>query len=709
MAQVLDLVGDTLIEVLDCGGEFVGIGNVSVDGVALRNGARPLAIRLDTPTGVLYTRLLIQQIVRCDEGWDIELKAVGLPWGRGEYLDDYGQPIQWLSEDLEPVSDTLTLLIRPAALELGCRTWRGFSYAFRFDSDSRQIHRLQTHATWEIGGRITDNTVLSQGQCNKPVYHGSQESLFTTACLRTLDAYGSPQANSFQLASRCGLVQGFDFQHSPQGALLQYWPQFANISSLVESPPGSDVLHMIDEYRFDLSGQVQTLAKHVLFTPGELQEHEARDLWYASIEHIYGGIREQYHVARTLVKPMVMMSYDAVLKDSPAEESPDAKSRLNIRLADVEVDHAKMLYAVADSLLPRMVEQGIRRFFPDVISESDVTELGLKRKLDDGMHGDLHCASICATHRFFPAEYWGGIKAWRYLYERAQSLGIELGHWFAPHFSPRSPQYAEHPEYRMIDAMGMPAGGGYGFQTLVVADWNTGIYQRTFDDMKQWHEEGGLDFLFIDSYSNMGMLQLNYSEKMRSNFAAFSRLLSDLQGIGIRSLTFESISPFGINSFGVADLRGDQLEQNRAVAGQNDFGWWVGEEDMAIDCSLFVSPRDRTPEELSEFQFRAMANRGYLAFHDLYDVRHILPEWWSRANRVYNLVSPHMKQRNLLPDRGGVRWTDGDTEVLWLYKDMTLATRTVRQIERVNENGFELLDPETTHLAAWQVYRIRPY
>ncbi|NQU40895.1 MAG: hypothetical protein HQ523_13165 [Lentisphaerae bacterium] len=56
--------------------------------------------------------------------------------------------------------------VADVVLALGDRQWTGFSYTFQFESSQRQIHRLLTHATWEIGGSIAGNTVLSQGQCN---------------------------------------------------------------------------------------------------------------------------------------------------------------------------------------------------------------------------------------------------------------------------------------------------------------------------------------------------------------------------------------------------------------------------------------------------------------------------------------------------------------------------------------------------------------
>ena len=113
------------------------------------------------------------------------------------------------------------------------------------------------------------------------------------------------------------------------------------------------------------------------------------------------------------------------------------------------------------------------------------------------------------------------------MYEKAHKLGMEVGHWFSLHFSPRSPIFESHPEYRMIDLRGDAAAGGLGSGNVIVGDWNTGLRDWVFQGMKRWQDEGGLDYVWVDSFSNMGMLQMNYSAGMRTNYAAFARFLSD--------------------------------------------------------------------------------------------------------------------------------------------------------------------------------------
>lgn len=696
-------VGDAEIELLESKShEFIGLGRVKIGGVPVRSDARPITVKLETPDGVVYGRLIVEKIKRAANRIEIVMQAVGVPDDRQEYCDDYGQSTLALRGDIEPVADRLTLILCPATLAMGGRQWSGFSYSFAFTSHTRQIHRLLTHATWEIGGRITGNTVLSQGQCNMPVYRGAKNKLFTTTCLRTLDQYGQPQGNSFQLGPRAGLIQGFDFQFAKAGALLQWWPEFDSISSLIESPPGSDLLHVVDEYRFELTRQVTTTPKWVLFTPGPFAEHAARDLWWDALEHVYGSVRKQFRVAPTVVLPEMEHAFESVLKNRTGRRAGNGKAGLYLRFAGQEVHHTEMLYAMADHLLPRLAKQGIRRWWGQVISESDVTAFGMSRKLDEGIHGGLFCSSVCSTHRFYPAEFWGGMKAWKYYYAKGRALGIEIGHWFAPHFSPRGALFQKHPEYLMLDRMGLLYGGGYG-QAIIAADWNTGVYDATLDDLKRWHDEGGLDYLWVDSFSNMGLLQMNYAARMRTNYAAFARFLSDVQRAGIKTLTFESVSALGCARFGLADLRGDLLEQNRAVAGQNDFGWWVGEEDMLFNCCLGVGPRKRTTADLERIFFRTLANRGYLMWCGFSGIEHLLPEWCTRLNHVYNQALPHMQgRRRLLPDDAGVRWENKTGDLIWTFKDWRLTGN--QPIQRLDGKTERVWTQPV--LPAWNIFRI---
>jgi hypothetical protein len=708
----LSLPGNINIELLLApDGFFKGLGSITANGIPLRNGAVPFRFQMDTHDGILYTQLRLREVVPLsDGGHELRLEALGLPWGRSEILDDYAQTVIYPAISDRPVLDDLRIELRPVRHTLGGHEWSGFCYRLHFRSDTRQVHRALVHATWELGGAITGNTLLCPGQCNQPVWRGTKNALFTSACLRALHLHGQLHGNSFQLGPRAAMCQAFDFQHGPNGVLLGFWPEFDGLSSLLESRSGEDVLHVLDEYRLPLAKELVTPAKWILFRPGNLPEHEARDLWWDTVQAVHGGIRERFGVSASHMLP------EGPFHQGFGYETRMQNGRLQMALrAGHWVDHPEVLDAYAEQVLPRLAELGFKRFKPEAVTESDVTVLGMKRKLEAGIHGDLHCGSVCATQRHIPSEFWGGLPAWRRMYERGRSLGMQVGHWIAQHMSPRAPIFDEHPSYRVTDAHGFPAAGGYGFNTLIVANWNSGFADWAFDNLRRWKEEAGLDFLWVDSYSNLGTLQINYADQMRPQYAAYARFLARLQQIGIRDLTFESVTALGCPSFGMADLQGARQAQRHDVAGQNDFGWWADEPDMICDMHINLSDIPRSAAESERLQFQAMASRGMIFYGRATDgggfvSRNLdIPDWWQRNLSIFNRAEPLMHGvRRLLPDRAGVVWHSDAGRCIWTFTEYRLEAPEDVVVEAIDGRQLHKL-PGTgaMTLPAWGVYRVQ--
>ena len=679
--------------------EWVGLGGIRVGAVSLRDGSRPAVLRIDTPDGILYTRYELKSITGKPRRTTVVLRAFGLPWGRQEYQDEYSQQLVSVNDSLEPVEDEVILTFKPCTLKLGGRSWSGLTYAFGYRSAKRSIHRVLFDATWELGGSIVGKTVLNQSQCSMPVYRGQRGTSFLTSCLKRLELADSPQGLSYQLAPRGGMIQSFDFQQGPAGALLQYWPGFPAICSDVRKPLGSRHLHVLDEYRFPLAKRVTTVGQRVLFTPGPLEEHEVRDLWWEAYELVAGQTCRAFNIGRTEVRP----EFD------PPRSGRLQEGRLQIRVADEWVDACEAPYAVADRLLPRAAAAGVGRLMNSFVTENDASVLGFKRKLDSGLDGDLFCGSVCGTHRFFPSEFWGGMKAWRYLYEAGHKLGLEMGHWFAPHMSPRAAIFQEHPEWLSTSVHSLTTGGGY-WNILAVLDWNTPVYDWILGDLRRWREEGGLDYLFVDSWPNLGLLSSNYSRSMQTNGERLARFFAEIQAFGIKALSFEGISPLGISRISMSDLRRDRADLLSGVVGQNDFGWWRDEMDMAYNLNIHLRPRQRQESDVQQMLFMAMANRGGLILPGLHGAGYMPPGWVSRLNQIYNSVLPDMRMRRLLPAGAGVRWEAGKRQVLWLYRDTSWTVPAGMWLERAEPGSWLPLDPADgrADLLAWQVYRIRP-
>jgi hypothetical protein len=123
------------------------------------------------------------------------------------------------------------------------------------------------------------------------------------------------------------------------------------------------------------------------------------------------------------------------------------------------------------------------------------------------------------------------------------------------------------------------------------------------------------------------------------------------------------------------------------VVGQNDLGWWLGEEDMACGIAVLVVGQKRSDESAARIQFRLMANGGHGIFENHYGADYHIPDWWVRLNQVYLQALPHMKTRRLLPDGAGVCWDDGDVQVLWAYREAELAREGAASVMELTASG----------------------
>jgi hypothetical protein len=218
-----------------------------------------------------------------DGGIAVHTKALGQPRLEMLYGDEYKDALMRLTQYDAVREDKFTWYLRPASLVLEGVAYEGLSYSWRFESATEKTHRLVSIGTWEIGGSIVGNTVLSQGQVTPAIYEATRDTSFSSACLKELRLFGQPQGMSFQWNHRWSPHQCFDFIASPAGSLLGYWPDKADVRSFTQKNPGEEVYFVADAMHAQrASSIIETPAKHVLFAPagtGELPEHEVRNRW----------------------------------------------------------------------------------------------------------------------------------------------------------------------------------------------------------------------------------------------------------------------------------------------------------------------------------------------------------------------------------------------------------------------------------------------
>jgi hypothetical protein len=323
------------------------------------------------------------------------------------------------------------------------------------------------------------------------------------------------------------------------------------------------------------------------------------------------------------------------------------------------------------------------------------------------LHGDLNVGSCCCTHRYRPAAFFGGMKAWRYFYDRAHQLGLEVGHWIAGHMSYHAPILREHPEWALKGFTSLTFAGGYPNFELASLNMNTGVRQWILDDLRRWKEEGGLDYVWFDSVGNLDLLPVDYAREMESNAFGVGRFIAGLQKLGLANVAVEGVSPLGMSGASIMDIHPDKDGGVQWIAGQNCWDWYEGNEDMLVGQQPRCGVRpDRTEESVRTRFFRAMANRCVLGLSAYLGPFRPERKWHNRYLDSYFAVEADLVKRRILPDKRGVLWMNGRTRVLFAFKDFELNLGSGVSVEAVQDGvGVPRAVSGRLSAEAWGVYR----
>jgi hypothetical protein len=685
----LNLSPEVEITLVEKGGFLLGIGTVCISGVQVRSGEVPIRPDFSTPDAIHYQDFRLVGVEQSASGIVLHTEAVGRPEIYGEMMDEYSYNLAF--PRLRKIqNDRLDWLLAPAKLSLDGQDYVGLSIGFHFTGSS-EIHKLSLVSTWEIGGVAAGNTIYHQSYTCPPVYEATHKNHFSTTCLKRLDLWNSWGGHSYQMLPRWGCIQPFDFQSSKEGVLLGYWPGEHSVKSLIQKNSGEDVIFVLDEYDFPLTMEADIPAKHILFSPGSRPKHEVIDMWTRACDYTAEIICGFFGIKPC--QPMTGGGPEYKGRNSVSREQladgpqPDwlwthENGKFYFRLEGEKIERRDFLYWLADNKIPELHARGLKRVWFEPVHESDFTEDAFAFHAQTGWHGDLTVCSICGSRRYVPAECYDGWRGWNYLASAARKYKMSLGHWVGLHLTPRAPILREHPEYILRHVNTLGHSGGYSHLSICSINWCSGAKQWFLDDMKRWHDEGGLEWLFFDSWPNLGCSPLNYGGRMEPMQWELGDVLAQLQKIGYNWFSFEGTSPFGVHQYGLWDpMQEYEKHTSGGVMGQNDFSWWIGHEYMGYNQTLgpgINQKRDRST--LPEISFRYAANRSLTLVQEDHNNRYPYVEG---LDRTCSSMRHLLVKRFLLPDDCGVRWESPEGQALFAFRAFDFKIPSGFQVSRV--------------------------
>ncbi|OPZ25111.1 MAG: hypothetical protein BWZ02_02599 [Lentisphaerae bacterium ADurb.BinA184] len=580
----------------------------------------------------------------------------------------------------------LALVFKPAAAEVGGRSFHGFTYWYEYDGEACPIHRLLDRATWEVGGNLDDISLVCRNWLTPPRMRIGRETTYSTV---GLDQWATLLPGN--MWARWSLLPGFDLQYGRSGILIGWFDRVSLIRTTIESNAGEEVIRFNDFHWFEQSATVATNPKTILHCPDVLDPTAALNLWTALQDRDRTLAREQFGI--------------------PEEEPP----RLTLSENVWQGFHFDRTY---EGVLETAAEFGLDQIFVDVCWEQGQA---LKETLNTLVPADRRKGSIlekynhrnmCCVLDFKVAEAHGGEAALKRLCDRAAGKGVKVVSWMAAHVHPHSvivdgPQCLQdgvegvptsdkfkHGKNGAIAAMesGRHPSTGY-VNSCWTLNLNSPVYAYLRDSLLGVCERTGLAGFLWDSYSNMGWWQVDYSDgSMRPQFDKMAGLYAEMTRRGLY-VQPEAIVAFSSHS--CCGLHGGNVYAGELLGYSYD-------TVISLDnteCEDAAILRGEAPVEML---FRCLAHRRVpcMSFH-----RVPRAEWNPAAAAamkeyfaMYRAARGGMRRRTVLPDDAGVLWEDAHgAKQLWAFRGQPAPAAAIDLLTG---------EPAVQSLRPWRVYRV---
>lgn len=412
----------------------------------------------------------------------------------------------------------LDIVFIPKTLEVDSSIYEGFGYHYNLRSRNTKIHMIADKATWELGGDITNNSVIRPTE-----YIGKlkEDEFFTNQWFDV-----ERQQDFEPHAARFGDLQCqlFDYQKNEDGVLITYYESPFYYDGGKRKPvlirthaykySKQDLYHSndctrfhIDDYiYFGLTNRITTPTKFVLFS-----RDKGSDAWAMLKDCLYNYYRAQYGLKEEIHLPTCCI---------PLVNNDGTYNTLE-KIADSD-------------LLEKIKEAGFKRIFiwaeiwMDVIQEKgpwfDISKLEIDPRI-------------------------GNDKDFKRLCDKAHELGLKLIVWVpVAHLSVESPLLENPGFHAAINPNGSPCQRGYS--DLVAMNLKDKKYMDYLKGRYHHFRKLGLDGLVLDSYSYLGYGVIDYSKTNPEWIPQTEELLSlqqELQELGYIQL-IEGLGPFGLHS-----------------------------------------------------------------------------------------------------------------------------------------------------------------
>ena len=626
-------------------------------------GSRPYCI---TPDGVAYTRFRILDSRAEGEAVILECEAIGYAAPLQQRLDLFSFPV--LSGLSGFFKDKLHVCFRARSVEVGGEAYHGFEITYEWQSTEREIHWLHESVALAPGGTSEGARVMAQKMSAKTCR--LEEVLHHDSCFSTEESYDSL---CIQSPGRGGGSQFFDLVAGPRLAAVSFFEAAVAhgkaLKATCQKLKGEDFVTVSDLHYGKLASSFSSAPRVVLAVsyPSTTREEDI-NRWTAWFDYTAGlwcgelGIRQ--------LKSMPLLTFEGTGQGDidPGTTYPDL----------LKVWAERIDWVAAQGF------QAINLHTPEWIGAANRETIAFG-------------GNNCSPWEFKLSDFLGGDEGLRAFCDICHSRGIKVFVWISAHLQREAPIWKQHPEWIARTQNQALWDGLYG--TIHSLSFVHGAAEWVLEDLKKVRAATGIDGVWFDSFANLALSVINWqSPGLEPNAPAILRFLGDLSAAGFE-IMIEGISQLGVSSWG--NLRPAEI---------------AGQEELMLNSSMrYFIQRDWTKNPVvdRDFYFRMLAARAPLGVWLDEFLGHpepfppALPEWFAPLTRAFNLVSPGMDRRVLVP--GGALWFDrqGLPSAFFAFENMTEIPGWPGTIWPVDLLAEQTQSVEKGNLRAGRIYQLQ--
>ena len=664
-------LGKTEIELLYHENEFLGLGAITIDGIAIRAGQLPLRPLLLSVDGIAFGCFFVDRVCMQDNRITLHITARGVHTGQSLYMDHLGiQTARFAG--LEPPTLSLRWVFADHERRIDETAYRGLSWHYEVDGGEHVFFDMSEQGSWEIGGSVDGNRLLYQGEHLSPEIDLAADTVVdstwtitnATPCWNAAEAAVRESKKLHPLCSmplRISKNQPFDFLAHRLGTFTTFFaPEMEYVGCVMLKKAGQTILPWQERYRFAETAHFITPERYVLFAQAG-QPHsrvQVRNDWTRVHDEVGNALRAAHGISHFRSPASVGICTWHCWEGLCSKDEYIAKAGRHLDL-------------LGKTFMPLFGQMGFTSYYLHPLWKS-------------ALPGLPHCC----VDRFEPDPVVGGWDALRKLNDDAAAAGITISPWVSMHLWEKSSIFNEHPEWKIKARDTWNYTPGFP-KEIAQVDLAGGYADYLFEMLKAARERTGIGGLFFDTMCTHALYNISWQRQAQTHVKAVADLIGRLTAIGF-DICAETVTPFVRAARGEDALRPDFRFAQAAAPGHHNNSGWANYKLGAL--GPHVGQKD-IPPDWDEMYYRRLANRctgvinfaveGFNSTMVAVDeaMAGKIEKLWTRkatqANLDYNAAEPFLHKRTLLEDEAGVLWEDrcGKIQHLFCFRPMRFASR----------------------------------